>query len=89
VDKFFKSDKVTVSMSRETLIDAIVKMVVKGGASLRFFSTQGCQQGFGELAKNVGVSLDREMVGKYVLLAASKLREEIAEEMSGKASMST
>jgi hypothetical protein len=84
VDKFFKNDKVTVTMTRETLTDAVVKMVVKGGASLRFFSTEGCQQGFGELAKNVGLSLDREMVGKYVLQAASKLRKEIAEEMSGK-----
>jgi hypothetical protein len=73
-----------LTMTRETLTDAIVKMVVKGGASLRFFSAEGCQQGFGELAKNVGLSLDREMVGKYVLQAASRLRKEIAEEMSGK-----
>ncbi len=84
VDKFFKNEKVTVTMTRETLMDAVVKMVVKDGASLIFFSNERFLQGVGELAKNVGLSLDPEMVGKYVLQAASRLRKEIAEEMSGK-----
>jgi hypothetical protein len=66
------------------MMDAVVKMIVKGGASLRFFSNEGLLQGMGELAKNVGLSLDREMVGKYVLQAALRLGKEIAEEMSGK-----
>jgi hypothetical protein len=70
VDKFFKNEKVTVIMTRETLMDAVVKMIVKGGVSLRFFSNEGLLQGMGELAKNINLSLDCEMVGKYVLQAA-------------------
>jgi hypothetical protein len=83
-DRYFVSDKVFVNMTRATLIDAIVKMVVKEGASLRFFSSDGCMQALGGLAQKVGVSMDRDMVGKYVMDAAERLKKKMTQELDGK-----
>jgi hypothetical protein len=42
-----------VTMNRDTLINSVVKMVVKGGSSLRFFSSEGSLQARGEMAKQL------------------------------------
>lgn len=41
---FYKSDKLTITMTRDVFIDGIVKLVAFEGLAIRFFSTQSFQQ---------------------------------------------
>jgi hypothetical protein len=41
MNQFYSSDKITISMTKESFVDGIVTMVAKEGIPLRFFSTHG------------------------------------------------
>ena len=81
---FFKSDKITITMTKDILVDSIVRMVVKNGLPLRFFSGDAYKRGHGETALKVGVSLDRDAVKEYVINAAEKLKIDLKNELKGK-----
>lgn len=84
ISSFYLSNKVTVTMTKETYIDCIVRQVVKEGAALRFFSSDSYKLGHGELAQKVGVSLERDAVTGYVLSAAEKLKDSFREQVKDK-----
>ena len=81
---FYQSDKVTISMTPAIFKDFIVKMVVKEGVNIRLFSSNSYRQSNGELAKKLGVSLDRDKVRQYVLSAAASLKEDIQKAVQNK-----
>ena len=84
ISSYYVSTKVTVSMTKDTYIDAIVKMVVREGVALRFFSSESYKLGHGELAQKVGVSLNRDAVTGYVISAAETMKDRLREEVKGK-----
>jgi hypothetical protein len=71
-------------MTSEILIDGLVRLVVKEGTAIRLFSTPSFTQIMGEMAKKVGVSLEREKITQYVLSAAEKKKSEICTELKNK-----
>ena len=62
VKGFLTSDKVTVTMTRETFIESLVEMVVNEGIAFRTFSGPALKKTNGEMARNLNVSLEREKV---------------------------
>lgn len=84
VKGFFPSDKVTVTMTRETFIESLVEMVVHNGIPFRFFSEPACKKNMGEMARKLNVSLDREQVKQYVMDAADRLKTEMKKDFQKK-----
>lgn len=41
--QFYTTDKITITMTKESFVDGLVSMVAKEGIALRFFSTPGCK----------------------------------------------
>jgi hypothetical protein len=72
---FYMSDKLTLTMKSEVFVDLLVRMVYKEGVALNFFSSDTCKLLLGELARKLGVSLDRNKVTEYVISAAEKQKE--------------
>ena len=84
LDHFYKSDKITVSMTAEQFKEGLVELVAKEGVPLSKFDTSASKKLLGEMAAKVGVSLDRDRVKDYVLEAAEKLKTSIKSEIAGK-----
>lgn len=74
-------DKIVIHMTKEVLIDSIVRMVVKNGVPFRFFSEDGYKRAHGEMAEKLGVSLDRDAIKQYVLKTADKMKENLKLEL--------
>lgn len=81
---FFQSNKVTITMTPAIFKDSIIRMIVKEGATIRLFSSESYRMSNGELAKKLGVSLDRDRVRQYVISAAEDLKDEIRKEIKNK-----
>ena len=64
---FFVSDKVTLSMTPDEFKKNIVKITVLNGISLRFFSKPEVLALIGELARKLGVALNRDNRKKLII----------------------
>jgi len=65
-----ESSKLTISMSKEKFKDYLVQMVVHNSIPLRFFSSAAFLGLAGEIAKKLGVSLQRDSIRDLVLQKA-------------------
>ncbi len=68
----------------ESFKAALIKMAVDNAFSLRVFSTKGFKRLVGDLAEKLHVSLDRDQIRSYVILAAKAEKERLEEELRGK-----
>ena len=84
VVQFFQAEQITIKMTKARFVDGIVTMVAKDGIPLRFFSSEGSKQLLGEMAKKVGVSLDRNRVRDYVINAAEELKTKVKADLRDK-----
>jgi hypothetical protein len=86
VDSFFapKPENVLVKHTMESFKAALVEMAVDNAFSLRVFSTKGFKRLVGDLAEMLHVSLDKDQIRYYVILAASAEKDRLKEELRGK-----
>lgn len=84
VNTFFVPEKVLVKHNMETFKAALVEMAVDNAFSLRVFSTKGFKSLVGDMAEKLHVSLDRDQIRSYVILAAKAEKERLKEELRGK-----
>ena len=84
MSNYFASNKISITMTKEELIDGIEWMVAKDGTPLRFFKQEGSRRLLGEMAEKVGVSLDRNRVRDCVNVAAEKLKQSVKKELKDK-----
>jgi hypothetical protein len=84
IQQFYNSEKVAVTMNSASFRDAIVRMVVKEGIAIRFFSSDTFKLMNGEMAQKLAVSLDADSIKKYVMDAARNLKLQIQQELAGK-----
>jgi hypothetical protein len=86
VDSFFapKPEKVLVKHNMESFKAALVEMAVENAFSLRVFSTKGFKRLVGNLAEKLHVSLDKDQIRSYVILAANAEKDRLKEELRGK-----
>ena len=86
VDSFFapKPENVLVKHTMESFKAALVEMAVDNAFSLRVFSTKGFKRLVGDLADKLHVSLDRNQIRSYVILAAKAEKERLREDVRGK-----
>jgi hypothetical protein len=87
VDSFFAPaapEKVLVRHNMESFKAALVEMAVDNAFSMRVFSTKGFKRLVGDLAEKLHVSLDKDQIWSYVILAAKAEKERLKEELRGK-----
>ncbi|KAM9308920.1 LOW QUALITY PROTEIN: uncharacterized protein PAF06_013141 [Gastrophryne carolinensis] len=84
IRKFFISDKVTISMTPEKFKHHIIEMVVKNSVPLSFFSQTAFLGLNGEMAKKLGVSLERESISKLIIEEAQCKKEELQKVLKGR-----
>ncbi|KAM9330121.1 LOW QUALITY PROTEIN: uncharacterized protein PAF06_009560 [Gastrophryne carolinensis] len=84
IRKFFISDKVTISMTPEKFKHHIIEMVVKNSVPLSFFSQTAFLGLNGEMAKKLGVSLERESIRKLIIEEAQCKKEELQKVLKGR-----
>lgn len=81
---FFVSDKVTISMTPDAFKRNIVKITVLNGISLRFFSRPEVLALIGELARKLGVALNRDNIRKLVIDEYESQKEQLKKKLSNK-----
>jgi hypothetical protein len=84
IKQFYQSEKVAVTMTTASFKDALVKMVVKEGIAIRFFTSDAFKLMNGEMAEKLGVSLSAESIKRYVMVTAKTLKEKIKQQLEGK-----
>ncbi|KAM5125247.1 LOW QUALITY PROTEIN: uncharacterized protein ACMZJ9_022334 [Mantella aurantiaca] len=84
IRKFFIPDKVTISMTPEKFKQHIIEMVVKNSVPLSFFSQTAFLGLNGEMAKKLGVSLERESIRKLIIEEAKYKKEELQKVLKGR-----
>jgi hypothetical protein len=84
VTQFFESEEITIPMTAAKLKKGIVISVARDGISLRYFKELGGTTLLGDMAKRLGVSLDRSRVRSYVIDAAETMKLKIKEELKDK-----
>jgi hypothetical protein len=84
VTQFFESEEITIPMTAAKMIKGIVISVARDGIPLRYFKELGGTTLMGDMAKRVGVSLDRSRIRSYVINAAEKMKLKIKEELKDK-----
>ncbi|GFG29456.1 hypothetical protein Cfor_08213, partial [Coptotermes formosanus] len=84
IRKFFISDKVTIRMTPEKFKHHIIEMVVKNSLPLSFFSQTAFLGLNGEMAKKLGVSLERESIRKLIIEEAKCKKEELQKVLKGR-----
>ncbi|XP_023222406.1 uncharacterized protein LOC111623902 [Centruroides sculpturatus] len=77
VCKFFASDKVTVTMTGAKFKNLIIEMVVQDSVPLIFFSRPAFLGLNGEMARKLGVSLDRENIRRLIIEEAVLKKDEL------------
>ena len=78
IDRFITTDKVSITITKELLIQSIVSSVAAEGIPIRYFSTDSYKMSNGELAYKLGVSLTRDSVRRYVIEAAQRMKDDIS-----------
>ena len=81
---FFVSDKVTLSMIPDVFKKNIVKITVLNGISLKFFSKPEMLALIGELARKLGVALNRDNVKKLIIEEYKNQEEQIKNKLYNK-----
>lgn len=76
ITKFIKTDKLTVTMTSEKFKKHIIEMVVNNSTPVSFFSQPAFLGLAGEMAKKLGISLDRESIRKLVITAGKNEKED-------------
>ena len=71
---YFHTSKVTVAMNKENFKKYIIEMVVKSNILLSFFSIPAFLGLNGEMARKVGISLDRVNIRKLITKKAKEKR---------------
>jgi hypothetical protein len=86
VDSFFApaQEKIFVKHNMESFKAALVEMAVENAFSLRVFSLKGFKRLVGDMAEKLQVSLDRNQIRSYVILAAKAEKERLREDVRGK-----
>ncbi|KAM3921449.1 uncharacterized protein RB166_010830 [Leptodactylus fuscus] len=85
VARYFVSDKVTVTMTVHTFKKQIIELVVKDSVlPISLFSRPGFMCLNGEMARKLGVSLERESIRKLVTEEAFKQKEELKKTLKGR-----
>jgi hypothetical protein len=86
VDSFFAPapEKILVKHNMESFKAALVEMAVENAFSLRVFSLKGFKRLVGDMAEKLQVSLDRNQIRSYVILAAKAEKERLREDVRGK-----
>ncbi|KAM9307836.1 uncharacterized protein PAF06_011978 [Gastrophryne carolinensis] len=82
--RYFVSDKVTVTMTVETFKKQIIELVVKDAVPISLFSRPAFMGLNGEMARKLGVSLERESIRKLVIEEAVKQKKELQESLKGR-----
>jgi hypothetical protein len=77
VTRFLTTDKVTVTMATEKFKKHLTELVVRNGVALTLFSQPAFPGLNGEMAKKLGVSLERQSIRKLVLEEAKNKNEEL------------
>ncbi|KAM4053246.1 LOW QUALITY PROTEIN: uncharacterized protein ACNLHF_005976 [Anomaloglossus baeobatrachus] len=84
VARYFVSDKVTVTMTVDTFKKQIIELVVKDSVPISLFSRPAFMCLNGEMARKLGVSLERESIRKLVIEEAFKQKEELKKTLKGR-----
>lgn len=74
---FFMTDEITVTMTPGKFKNLIIQMVVQNSVAVTFFSQPAFLGLNGEMARKLGVSLDRECIRKLVIEEARTRKEEL------------
>lgn len=77
LSKFFPSEKITITMTPEKFKRHISEMVVKNSVPVSLFSQPAFLGLNGEMARKLGVSLERENIRKLVIAQAKYEKEEL------------
>ena len=84
VTSFMITQKITITMTKEKFISSIIEMVVKNSVPLRFFSLPAFQEMNGELARKLGVALDRNSIRSLIIKEANHQRQLLKSLINGK-----
>lgn len=84
VTKYLTSENVTVSMTADKFKNCISEMVFKNSLPLTFFTSPAFIKLNGEMARKVGVSLERSSVRNLVMEDANKQKNELKNQLHGK-----
>ena len=84
ITRFFTTDKVTVTMTTEKFKKHLICLVVKNGVALTLFSQLAFLGLNGEIAKKLGVSLERQSIRKLILEEAQNEKEELRKTLKGR-----
>ncbi|XP_073521308.1 protein MIS12 homolog isoform X1 [Phyllobates terribilis] len=77
VRRYFVSDKVTVTMTADVFKRQLIELVVKDGVPLSLFARPAFTALNGEMARKLGVSLERESIRKLVIEEALNQKEDL------------
>ncbi|XP_073501872.1 uncharacterized protein [Phyllobates terribilis] len=75
--RYFVSDKVTVTMTANMFKRQFIQLVVKDGVPLSLFARPAFTALNGEIARKLGVSLERESIRKLVIEEVLKQKEDL------------
>ena len=82
LSKYFQSEKITVSMTKENFKHHLIQLVVKNGVPLKLFSSPGFIGLHGEMAEKLGVSLSS--IRNLILCEAEEQKNKLKEELRDK-----
>ena len=82
LSKYFQSEKISVSMTKDKFKHHLIQLVVKNGVPLKLFSSPGFIGLHGEMAEKLGVSLSS--IRNLILCEAEEQKNKLKEELRDK-----
>ena len=82
--KFFQSEKISVSMTKEKFKRHVIQLVVNNGVALNLLSSPAFVGLKGEMAQKLGVSLRSHSIRNMILYEAEKQKKKLKEELHDK-----
>jgi len=82
LSKYFQSEKITVSMTKEKFKHHLIQLVVENGVPLKLFSSRGFIGLHGEMAEKLGVSLPS--IRNLILCEAEEQKNKLKEKSHDK-----
>ncbi len=74
VTQFFESEEITIPMTAAKMVKGVVMSVARDGIPMRYFKEARGTTLMGDMAKRVGISLDRSRIRSYVINAAETMK---------------
>ena len=84
LSKFFPSEKMTVSMTKQKFQKHLIQLVVENGLPLTLFSLPAFTGLNGEMAEKLGISLDQQNIRSMILCEADCQKSQLVKELQDK-----